>query len=145
MTRSGYVAANGIATGVPSAVANMAARSYPAPSITALMSSILCSSVGLSQAGTPSDMPEPRLSNSSSRLNDAIRRQWRASAGFVPSGFDVTHEARGIHDIGWPATDHLVSDVEAARSCVGSDGNIFHVDMLAMATWVIRSVPERRA
>ena len=61
----------------PSEAPNTVARSEPTASITALTSSIRCSSVGSSRSGTGSDIPVPRLSKRMSREKEASRsKQW---------------------------------------------------------------------
>ena len=65
----------------PSEAPKIAARSDPTASMTARTSSIRCSSVGSSLAGTGSDIPVPRLSNRISRENEARRSKPSARSG----------------------------------------------------------------
>jgi hypothetical protein len=71
-TRSGWDAANTTLIGTLSMNPASAARCDPAASITARMSSLRSSSVGA--PATRSDMPVPRLSNTSTRACSAIPR-----------------------------------------------------------------------
>ena len=79
VVRSGYVAANRAQRGPPSPSPHRTARSVPAASITARMSSMRTSRV---PPATRSDMPVPRLSNRSNRLIDARRLKNCACEGF---------------------------------------------------------------
>ena len=77
--RSACVAANRALIGAPSEIPNSAARSAPAPSRTAVRSSIRCSSVWGPSIG--SDSPVPGLSKEITRANLVSRRTARSIAG----------------------------------------------------------------
>ncbi len=78
-TRVGYVAASKTASGPPSEMPKMKARSIPAASITARVSSTLSSIVGT--AVERSDTPVPRLSNNTNVLKAANRSNTRRYSG----------------------------------------------------------------
>ena len=78
-TRSGCDAAKTTLIGTPSESPNSAARCDPAASITARMSSERSSRVAIFL--TRSERPVPRLSNTITRLNDAIRSRNAANRG----------------------------------------------------------------
>lgn len=82
-TRSGWVAANVIASGPPSSEATTAVRFEPTASITAITSSICSSSVGAPSTG--SERPEPRRSKLISRENEQSRSMNAAILGSAPS------------------------------------------------------------
>ena len=80
-TRSGCVAAKGIARIPPPMFEISAARSDPTVSSTAGMSAMNSSRVGSVEVGIGSDRPVPRLSNMISRPNVARRSRRAASGG----------------------------------------------------------------
>ena len=85
-TRFGYVPANSASIVPASAHPNRTAESIPKASITARMSSIRSSSVAT--LGIRSDIPVPRLSNVTTRLNVPSRSRKRKFRK-IPHRFDV--------------------------------------------------------
>ena len=110
--RSGNVAANSAQIGPPSAPPSSAARSEPAASITARMSSIISSNEP--SARIRSESPVPRRSNMIRRENDAIRSRKRLVRRPPLVLLEVRHVAGREDEVDRPVAEHLVGDVEVA-------------------------------
>ena len=111
LTRSGCVAAKSAASAVPSVSANTAARSDPAASSTASMSSI-CTSSGA--GGTRSDIPLPRRSNWTRRANVVSRSNIRASRGSVQTCSHLRDPRGDEQHVVRAAAGDLVGDRDVA-------------------------------
>ena len=95
--RSGWAAAKSIARGPPSDSPMMAARSLPAASMTARMSSMRVSSVVA--PGTRSDMPMPRLSKRMSRRERSDALAEGAEQRQLPVHLEVRIGAFHVDDV----------------------------------------------
>ena len=109
------------ASAAPSKTPSRAARSEPAASSTARMSSIRSSGGGMPSTG--SDMPVPRLSNTIRREKDASRRRKRAQRRQLPAQFNVREEPRHEHQIDGPLAHDLVRDRDVAAAGVARLGS----------------------
>src|SRR5215467_9119677 len=107
--RCGYVAANRMLIGPPSETPMNAARSDPTASITALTSSIRCSSVGIN--GEPIRHARPRLVEHDEPGEGREATEHLGGIGVLPLVLDVRHEPWDPHDVQRPAADDLIGDV----------------------------------